>query len=320
MKIKRKQQTRWGWLIFPTTIALLAMLIVQTQSVAQTPEVTTVTVRPTTVADTVVCAGTVRVAEGVEVSVEVPCVAGEVLAKVGDRVQEGDVLLTVDRSATLAMAVGAGLSESQVSVAAVALPETVTAPQAGIVSAVNAVEGEALTTDTPCMVLSEGGEVEIALTVRESVLPKLAVGQAVTVSGVAFAREEYTGTLSYIADTARSRVSGTATETVVDAVVTLPASQIDASLMPGLNAKATVITATRDNVIVVPYEAVVSDDEGEAVYCVQDGMAFRRRVVIGDELPLGIEIVHGLQTGEQLVSDAAALDGDFLAVETKGAA
>ena len=319
MKMQKKQRQRLMWLVLPTVVILIAMLVVQVQSGSQKPMITTMKIQPTTVTETVVCTGTVRVAEGVDVVASVPCVVGDIMVSVGDRVKEGDVLLRIDRSATLAMAVSAGATEKQALAASTALPETVTAPQAGIVSAVNAVKGETLTTDSPCVVLSEGGEVEIALAVRESILPRLAVGQAVTVTGVAFSRESYEGTLSHIADTARSRVSGTASETVIDAVVTLAASQIDESLLPGLNAKATIVTATRDNAIVVPYEAVVNDAAGDAVYCVQNGFAFRRTVTLGEELIQGVEILDGLQTGEQLVADASALEEDVIAVEVKGA-
>ncbi len=320
MKKQQKQRARWIWLTTFTAVALIAMLVVQTRAYSSLPTVTTVVVQPTTVKETVVCGGNVRVAQGIEVIAPVPCVAGDVAVAVGDRVEKGDILLRIDRAATLAAAMSAGASEAQLSTASAALPEAVVAPQAGVVSAVNAAAGEIVSNESPCVVLSEGGAVEIALAVRESMLPQLAVGQAVTVSGVAFAQESYNGTLSYIADSARSRVSGTTTETVVDAVVTLPVSQIDESLLPGLTAKAAVVTAVRDNVIVVPYEAVISDETGEAVYCEQNGVAFRRAVTVGKELAQGVEIVGGLQAGERVVTDAAALDGLWIAVDTKGAA
>lgn len=320
MKKQQKQRAYWAWLTAFTAVALIAMLVMQTRAYSSLPTVTTVVVQPTTVKETVVCGGSVRAAQGIEIIASVPCVAGDVAVAVGDRVEKGDILLHIDRAATLAAAMGAGASEAQLSTASAALPEAVVAPQAGVVSAVNAAAGEIVSNESPCVVLSEGGAVEIALAVRESVLPQLAVGQAVTVSGVAFARESYNGTLSYIADSARSRVSGTATETVVDAVVTLPASQIDDSLLPGLSAKAAVVTAVRENVIVVPYEAVVDDEAGAAVYCEQNGVAFRRAVTVGKELTQGVEIIGGLQAGERVVTDAANLDGLWIAVDAKGAA
>ncbi len=318
MTIRNTPRKMYRWLVGLTAVFVLSMLIWQANVTRRIPQVTVTAVKEITVEDTVVCAGTVKQADGVEVAVDVPCVAGDVLVKEGDRVQAGDALITVDRTATLALAVSAGLPSSQTAAASAALPETVTAPQSGVVSAVHVKKGDTLSTEKPCVVLGEDGGVHIAVTVRENMLPRLAVGQRVTVTGVAFERKAYTGTLTSIAKSARSRVSGTTAETVVDAVVTLDAGQADASLLPGLNAKATVAVAKRDRVTVVPYESITQTEEGKpAVYCVQNGKAFRREVITGEEHAEGMEILSGVRQGEWVVTDAEALSGDAVAVNTE---
>ncbi len=313
-----KKRRGIGFLLLLTAVAVGGMLFYDARSEQAVPTVETVTVSRQTVKETVVCAGTITATDGVEVYAAMPCVAGEIAVQVGDRVGEGDVLLAVDRTATLAMAVGAGMSEAQSVMASAALPVTITAPAAGVVSAVSAVRGELLGTDTPCVVLSQGDGVSVSVAVRENLLPRVAVGQEVAVSGVAFDKTVYTGTISRIASSARSRVSGTNAETVVDAVVTFDDGQIDESLLIGLSAKAAVTVATKENVLLVPYDCLAQDENGAMyVYRVRNGIAQRVAVVLGEELPEGVVAVSGAEDGDRLVRGPERLSGERVAVKTE---
>lgn len=287
---------------------------------AAVPTVETVTLERQTVKETVVCAGTVTASEGIEVYAPMPCVAGEIAVAVGDRVNEGDVLLTVDRTATLAMAVSAGLPAEQSAAASAALPLTVTAPSSGVVSAVGAASGDVLATDAPCVVLSEGDGVTIAIALKEKVLPRMQVGQEVTVSGVAFDKKEYKAVLSKMATSARTRMSGSTSETVVDAVVTFAPGEADESLMVGLSAKAAITVDSRDDVLLVPYDCVAQDDDGDPyVYCLRDGEAHKTAVILGEELTQGAVVKAGLDAGDTVIVKPDALSGERAAVRTEDA-
>ncbi len=317
MTIGRHIRKRTIMVLILTAAAMGGMLLYRADARTKTPILQTVTVSKTTVVSTVVCTGTVQAREGVEVCVSVPCVAGEVTVSVGDTVKKGDVLLTVDAASTMAMAVGAGLTAgTEASLAAAALPQTVTAPDDGVVSAVNARTGELLDPSAPCVVLSQGGGVQIDIVIRESTVPKIAVGQTVAVSGVAFDKEEYSGTVTYIADSARSRVSGTSSETVLDAVVSLTPEEIDESLLVGLSAKATVAVGERENVLLVPYEAVT---EQGSVYVVTGGIIERCAVTLGEETAEGVEILDGVKEGDTVIGNATGLEHDRYIVKTEAA-
>lgn len=280
--------------------------------------VETVTLSRQTVEETVICTGTVTASEGLDVYAPVPCVAGDIAVKVGDRVEKGDVLLTVDRAATLAMAVDVGLSPSQSVMASAALPQTVTAPDSGVVSAVCAMSGATLTTDSPCVILSGGDGVSVAIAVREQALPRIAVGQAVAISGVAFDKDIYRGEICDIASSARSQMNGTVGETVVDVTVAFCEGEADESLLIGLTAKAAVTVATREDVLVVPHECITEDDEGNtAVYRVTDGVARRVAVTVVKSVPEGVLVEQGLEAGDVLVSSPTHLQGDTAAVVTQ---
>ncbi len=301
-----------------TVMAVSGILFYDAATQKAVVTVETVTLTRQTVRETVICGGTVTAADGVDIYAPMPCVAGRIEVAVGDRVEQGDVLLTVDRTATLAMAVNAGVMQEQTVAASASLPETVTAPASGVISAVSAVSGELLSADTPCVVLSEGDGVQVSVAVRESALPRIAVGQEVAVSGVAFDKPSYKGYISEIAPSARSRVGGTGSETVVDAVVRLADGEADDSLLLGLTAKATVTVAVREDVLLVPYDCLAQDDDGkEYVYCVRDGVARRMIVTVLEELPDGVLTEDGPAEGDVLVRIPEKLSGDCLAVETE---
>lgn len=307
---------RYVWLILLTVTAIAAMQLYDAAREAAVPRVQTTVLTVCAVEETVTVNGNVRAAEGTEVTVTVPCVAGEIAVDVGDRVRQGDVLMQVDRSATLALAVGAGLSDAVT--ASAALPQTVVAPHDGVVSAVTAVKGDTLMSGSPCVVLSQTGDIEIAVALRESVLPRVAVGQEVTVSGAAFQKPAYRGVVTAVASSARSRLVGTIAETVVDAVVTLYPEDTDESLLIGLNAKATILTDRREQVLLVPYECLTQNDSGDtAVYCIQGETAVRRCVTLGKEYATGAEVLSGVTAGERLVCEPERLTGDAIRVKTE---
>ncbi len=318
MNIRRAKRARYVWLLLCTSAVISAMWFYDAAQEAAIPRVETVAVRADTVEEIAIVSGHVRAAEGTEVAVTVPCVAGEIAVEVGDRVKEGDVLMQVDRAATLALAVGAGLSGEDAVMASAALPQTVVAPHDGIVSAVSAAKGDTLTGGSPCVVLSENGDIEIAVTLRESVVPRIAVGQAVTVSGAAFRKDGYRGTVSAIASSARSRLVGAVSETVVDAVVTLLPGEADDSLLIGLSAKAAVTVERRENILLVPYECLTQDEEGQtAVYCLRGDTACRRAVTLGREYTAGAEVLDGLQEGDVLICAPERLSGETVRVYTE---
>ena len=143
------------------------------------------------------------------------------------------------------------------------------------------------------------GGMQVRLAVGEHLLRRVQIGQRVYISGVAFDKERYEGTLSYLSPAA-SRPSGSS-EAIVEAVVTLAPDQIDDSVRAGLSAKAAVVVDVAENSLLLPYDCVLQDDEGqEYVYCVRDGRAVKTVVT-----PLA-EMTDGF------LVDATGLDGGVL--------
>ena len=72
-------------------------------------------------------------------------------------------------------------------------------------------------------------------------------------------------------------------------------------LRPGMFVKVETIVASKDSVIVIPKEIILSKRHGKTVYVVEKGAAFRRIVTTGIENAEQVEIMEGLKEKDRLV-------------------
>ena len=78
-----------------------------------------------------------------------------------------------------------------------------------------------------------------------------------------------------------------------------------------MNAKAAVQVSSIADALVVPYECVMQDEEGdEYVYAYADGRAVRRVFVSGEEWSTGFHVVSGLQAGDRILLDPEKVSRD----------
>lgn len=74
----------------------------------------------------------------------------------------------------------------------------------------------------------------------------------------------------------------------------------------GASVNGTVILGERSGAVVVPEQSVVLRPAGEVVYVVKDGIAYQRKVKTGVRQSGVVEILEGLQSGEEVAVDGAA--------------
>ena len=299
---------KYVWLAIGTVISI-SLIFGVGAVVKQAPiQVSLFTAGLSTVEQTVVCTGKVEAADGREVYVDMPCVAGDVYVKEGDRVEQGDALFSVDEDATrqALSSLSSSLTES------VDVPNSpVTAPVSGVVVALNVRSGAVTDYTSPCAVIAQSEGVQITVAIRERYLPQVQEGQAVTITGVAFEKEMYRGTVLEIAASAHQEYIGTSSETVVDAVVALDDGTADDSLRVGLNARVRIVVDTQQDALVIPYDCVAQTEEGEEyVYVYQnDGTAVRQIIQSGASYADGILVVSGASAGDRLVRTPETLSG-----------
>lgn len=303
---------KYVWLAVVTVLAIGAVFGVGEWLKTKPITVSVVTIEEKTVQQTVRCNGKVESTNSKEVYVDAPCVAGTVYVQEGQQVKKGDRLFSVDVSAT--QAVLSQLSGGVTNDMELPMVQEVVSPIDGVAATVNVRAGETVDYTAPCAVITTGNGRQISVAIREQYLPLVKVGQTVTVSGVAFAKE-YNGTVEKIASTARQQYVGTLSETVVDAVISLDDTAAD--LRVGLNAQAGIVVNTTENALLLPYEAVGQDESGKEFVYVYDGKqnAYRRTVELGSETADGILVVSGISAGERVVQNPEELSGEQVAVQ-----
>ncbi|MDX9881745.1 MAG: efflux RND transporter periplasmic adaptor subunit [Prolixibacteraceae bacterium] len=72
-------------------------------------------------------------------------------------------------------------------------------------------------------------------------------------------------------------------------------------LRPGMFAKADIIIARKDSVVVIPKDIIISGQRGKTVFIVDNGTAQEKRVTFGYETQDRVEITSGLKYNDRIV-------------------
>lgn len=232
-------------------------------------------------------------------------ITADVMVSPGDKVEKGQVLAEVqtlpdDIEKSEAVAVYASLLNEESSAGRLENKQLI-APVSGTVSSVTLSPDQIVQSGSPAVVISDGNGIQLRLSVSESQISDIRVGQAVEITGVGFSPSVYHGSVIEIAEEATVSVVGTSQATVVEVLVSV--EDPGENLKPGFSAQARIITEQADHALVAPYESVGADEDGtEYVFLYQDGKAIRSDIKTGVEYDSGFEILAGASEGDILLS------------------
>lgn len=179
----------------------------------------------------------------------------------------------------------------------------VVAPASGIISSLSAVEKGMVSATSPVAVIDEVEEMKVVVSVSEALIPKIEINDAVDVY-VGAIGASYTGTVRNAERTANMQTG------LYTVTVTVPSNTV--ALLPGMFADVTFHTDTSYNAIVVPTEAILSGDNNQYVFVVENGTAKYTEVTTGLVGNGVTEILTGLKEGQRLVTVGQSYlhDGD----------
>ena len=290
---------RWFWVM--GVVATAAGVGLWLNRPVTPPTVKTTMLTATQAEQTVSCTGVIEAADGVGVFVPLTCRIREVCVTAGQRVKKGDVLAVVDKQATYA-----DIEDVPAQIALAAVEEEVTAPEDGIVVEVNARPGETLKLGTPCALLVRGSDMQVRVAIREKDLRVLKEGMPVRISGDGLTMVSYRGVLTEIS----SAVSVNGSAAVIEGVVVPEEGQPDGSFRLGISAKATVITSVIEKGYLVPYEAVLADEQGSYFYIAEGGVARQKRVAGAVQMPNGLLFSDEAMEGVAVILEPEKVSGD----------
>jgi HlyD family secretion protein len=192
---------------------------------------------------------------------------------------------------------------------------TVTAPVGGLVTVLNAQNGQSLSGGGSSSTSAAGsgsgstGAVEISdlatlrarVQVNEVDLVNVTIGQKAKVSFDALPDGDASGTVSAISPT------GTNTQGVVTYDVDVTLDIIDARLRPNMSCTADIVTETKESALVVPTSALRTDaaTKKKYVFVVSGQNSSRVDVTTGLVVGTETEILTGLTEGQTIVTTAA---------------
>jgi len=201
---------------------------------------------------------------------------------------------------------------------------TILSPIDGIVTAVNAKEGETAImgtlnfAGTTIMTVSDLSEIITEVQVDEVDLPRLKIGQPSVVTVDALGGKQYEGKVIEISASARASqtsVQSNIRQFTVKVAITNP----DMDLRPGITARVKLMADKRSGVLRIPIGAIRTEEkEGQQVFfvfVVEKGKAVRKEIKTGLSDDLYTEVARGVNPGDQVVVGPyrllrTMLDGD----------
>ncbi len=206
---------------------------------------------------------------------------------------------------------------------------TIYAPMAGTISDLNKEEGEIAIgsqfQEDVILVISDLSEMEAQVNVDENDIVSVEIGQEAEIEVDALLDQILKGVVQEIANSANASGAGTSdqkTEFEIKIGIIDPPE----TLRPGMTAGAEVFTRTNESALSVPIQSVAvrtvdqltlpgetrkdaearftADRDGfvEIVFCIEDGKAVAKQVKTGIQSDELIEILEGLEEGEEVVT------------------
>ncbi len=290
--------------------------------------VSVATVRNERVSQKLEALGNARANESVNVTSKTSNVVTAVMFRDGERVKRGQVLVQLDdaqQRADVAAAEAAvaeseriynrsrelmateALSKSQfdqleatlkansarLRAANARLEDTVIrAPFSGRVGLRSVSVGTLISPGDVITTLDDTSVIKLDFSVPENFLASLREGLSVRATAPAFPGRSFSGKVASI----DSRVDMNTRSVTVRALL----ANEDGALRPGMFLNVALANDERD-ALVIPEEALTPEAERQYVFVVADGKAQRREVRIGGRRPGSVEVLGGLDAGEQVI-------------------
>ncbi len=296
---------------------------------------------PQTFTDSFTALGTARANESIEVTSRTTSIVTRINFREGQRVRAGELLVELDtkeasadlalaeanlqqvesqyrRSKTLAetqVVSAADLEQLEAQVlsaraqvrAAEARLDTlyVRAPFDGALGLRRVSLGDLVGPDTVMTTLDDSNPIKLEFNVPESFLATVARGMQISAESTVYPGRRFTGEV----DIVDSRVDPVSRSVTV--IARIPNDE--GLLKPGMFLTVALEKA-RDNVLLVPEEALVPRQGRQFVYVIEDGRAVEREVELGGRVPGLAEIRQGVAPGELVITQGTQRVRDGLPV------
>jgi RND family efflux transporter MFP subunit len=168
------------------------------------------------------------------------------------------------------------------------------APIGGVIGLKTVEEGMYVAANTELATIVNLSQLKVQVNVTESEVYQMAMGQHIKLSTDVYPGRSFQGSINYI--------SPRANEAYNYQVEITARNEKDAPLRSGTFVYADFSKTTSQKILLIPREALNESIQNASVYVVSNGKAILRNIKVGTEYDRMIEVINGLQKGEQIVT------------------
>jgi membrane fusion protein (multidrug efflux system) len=184
---------------------------------------------------------------------------------------------------------------------------SIRAPISGIISERYIKVGNMINTNEPTFRITDFDPLNAVVFVPERQLSKLAKGQRVEINVDAVPEHKFDGHIE--------RISPIVDPNTGTFKVTIEVRDPYRKLKPGMFGRVNIIYDTHLKTLLVPKEAVLTEDKETAVFVIRDTIAFRHLVRCGYTNATHLEILSGLEQGDTVVTIGQSSLKDSLKIQ-----
>ncbi|MBQ2816025.1 MAG: HlyD family efflux transporter periplasmic adaptor subunit [Clostridia bacterium] len=245
-------------------------------------EVKAISVYPKSVERTVVTTGTVTAKKSESVTYDSTVYPKEIKVRVGDKINEGDIVMT---------ALNSRLREIKIY-----------SDYSGVVTALPVSVGKEARSGVSLAVVAKPGELQIKAQISERDAAFVSVDQVVEIKTNGANEKTYSGRISRVSNIAEQSSNGTIISILVDV------DSAETELLIGMSTKLYIKTDTATEVIAVPYSSIEYNGSKSFVYVVLGDEIKKTEVEIGIEGSDFAEIVSGIDSNSLVIENKSQLD------------
>jgi HlyD family secretion protein len=178
----------------------------------------------------------------------------------------------------------------------------ITAPFTGTITDIANVINDQVSNGTAAFRIDDLSHLQVAVTIAEIDIPKIQLGMPADLTFDALGSKSYTGKVTEVSPV------GTSSQGVVNFGVTLDMTNPDKNVRPGMTAAVSIITSSKQNVLVLPNRAIHTSGGQHVVTVLSAGNLTDVPVTLGLTNDTQSEIASGnLNVGDSVVLNATTL-------------
>jgi HlyD family secretion protein len=192
---------------------------------------------------------------------------------------------------------------------------TIKAPFDGVVTDLSVQTGDVVQTGSPAVRLDDLSELFLDVQISEIDIPYIEVGQPVELVFDAYYEDTFQGEVIEISPV------GSTVQGVVEYAVRIKLLDADDRIKSGMTAAVSIVVERKEDVFVVPNNAIVSQDGHEVVYVKRNGSFEAVQVTLGSYSDYYSEVLEAdIDEGELIaISPPAELTGEAMVIDRSSA-